>query len=96
MAKNPIELQHQIRQTALHTHNEINNLKTWEKEMATKEAEYLNSNGTEDNTKKVRNHNFPSNIERSLSKHFLCFHRNFHQSEVMSKSSRSFVQRKKH
>jgi hypothetical protein len=54
MAKDPVEIQHQIRQTALHTHNEINSLKTWEKEMAAKEAEYLNSNGTENNTKKVK------------------------------------------
>jgi hypothetical protein len=53
MAKDPIEIQHQIRQTALHTHNEINNLKTWEKEMAAKEVEYLNINESENNTKNV-------------------------------------------
>lgn len=41
MDKNPVELQYQIRETALHTHNEINNLKTWEKEMSMRETEYL-------------------------------------------------------
>lgn len=53
MDKDPVELQYQIRETALHTHNEINNLKTWEKEMAMKESEYLKTMESSETSKVV-------------------------------------------